>query len=93
MALVASIRVTAYYNEALSTDLAKMFPFALLAIFLVDMSFFSYQGSLITIKQFPLMWKQLIYYLGFTIALEFLLRILNPIFKIFRRILKKILPL
>ena len=85
MALVASIRVTAYYNEALSTDLAKMFPFALLAIFLVDMSFFSYQGSLTTIKQFPLMWKQLIYYLGFTIVLEFLLRILNPLLKIFRK--------
>ncbi len=36
--LVSSIRVSAYYNEDLSKDLAKMLPFALLGIFLIDIS-------------------------------------------------------
>ena len=45
MALVASIRVTAYYNEDLSKDLAKMFPFALLAVFLLDIANFSYANT------------------------------------------------
>ena len=35
MSLVATIRFTAYYDEALSVDLAKMIPFALLAIFFI----------------------------------------------------------
>jgi len=75
MALVASVRVSAYYNEALSSDLAKMFPFALLAVFLVDMSLFSYGETFETLKQVPSMWKQLVYYLGFTITLEVVLAI------------------
>ena len=43
VSLVAAIRVTSYYNEQLSQDLAKMIPFALLGIFLVDATFFSVQ--------------------------------------------------
>jgi len=79
MSLVASIRVTAYYNEDLSKDLAKMIPFALLGVFLVDMSYFSIDNSIRTIQQLPAMWKQLTYYLLFTIALEFVLRVLRGI--------------
>ena len=36
MGLVAAARVTAYYNEDLSKDVAKMIPFALLGIFIID---------------------------------------------------------
>ncbi len=84
MALVAAIRIAAYYNEDLSKDLAKMMPFALLGVFLVDMSFFSLQTTVETIKQFPLMWKQMAYYLYFTIALELFLRVVHFILTPFR---------
>jgi len=75
MALVTSIRVTAYYDEDLSKDLAKMIPFALLGIFLVDISYFSFDGSLAAIMSIPSFWKTIIYYLLFAVVLEFVLRI------------------
>ena len=55
MALVtiSSIRVTAYYNEDLSRDLAKILPFAVLAIFLIDTSFFAISKSLDMLKGHP----------------------------------------
>jgi hypothetical protein len=75
IALVSAVRVAAYYNEDLSKDLAKMLPFALLGIFLVDITFFSVSTSLGIITQIPSMWKIIIYYLIFAIILEFVLRI------------------
>lgn len=75
IALVSAIRVSAYYNEDLSKDLAKMLPFALLGIFLIDISYFSFSASLDVIKQIPLMWKTMFYYLIFAIVLEFVLRV------------------
>ena len=62
-----------------------MFPFALLAIFLLDINAFSISGTLENIKMFPTMWKQIGYYLVFTIALEFVLRILHGFFGLFKK--------
>jgi len=77
MALVASVRITAFYNEDLAKDLAKMFPFALLGVFLVDMSSFSFSEFLVVVKQVPSQWETLLYYLLFLVALELFLRILT----------------
>ena len=41
ISLVVAIRIAAYYKEDLSKDLAKMIPFALLGIFLVNTSLFT----------------------------------------------------
>jgi len=86
VALVAAIRITAYYNQNLSQDLAKMIPFALLGIFLVDASFFSLENSISVAKQIPLLLNSLVYYLAFVIALELVLRIIYGIYSL---ILKK----
>ncbi len=83
VSLVAAIRVSAYYNENLSQDLAKMIPFAILAIFLIDASYFSIGESLAFAKQFLSLWKLMIYYLIFVIALEFVLRIIHGIATLF----------
>ena len=42
--IIVAIRITAYYTEELSRDVAKMLPFAILAIFLVDSSYFSFDS-------------------------------------------------
>ena len=42
LATVTAIRVVAYYDEDLSRDLAKILPFAVLAIFLIDASLLHY---------------------------------------------------
>lgn len=75
IALVSTIRIAAYYDEELSKDLAKMLPFALLGIFLVDISYFSFSTSMDVIKQIPSFWNIMVYYLLFAIVLEFVLRI------------------
>jgi len=75
IALISTIRIAAYYNEELSKDLAKMLPFALLGILLVDISYFSFSTSLAVIKQITSFWSIMSYYLIFAIILEFVLRI------------------
>ena len=80
-AIVATVRITSYYTEDLSQDLAKMIPFALLGVFLIDISFFSIDGAIGTARQLPLLWKPFLYYLGFIIVLELVLRILSTLFR------------
>ena len=85
IALVGAIRAMSYYTEDLSKDLAKMLPFALLGVFLVDISYFSFSNSLNTILQIPSAWKILVYYLLFIILLEFVLRLIYSAVKPFRK--------
>lgn len=51
--VVVAIRITTYYSEDLSKDVAKMLPFALLALFLVDPSYFSLEQIIIKINSLP----------------------------------------
>jgi len=77
MALVATIRITAYYHEGLSHDLAKMLPFALLGVFLINIGFFTFDAPMEMINQIPALAMTIGYYLVFIIALEFILRIVS----------------
>ncbi|MDP3882066.1 MAG: hypothetical protein Q8Q31_04295 [Nanoarchaeota archaeon] len=81
ISLVGSIRVVSYYSEDLSRDLAKMLPFALLAIFLVDISYFSLERSLDVLSNIPSVWETMLYYLLFIVALELTLRIIYLVIK------------
>ena len=75
IALVGSVRVVSYYNEELSKDLAKMLPLALLGVFIIDMTKFSYTDTIIVIQNAAYSIDLIIYYLGFIVFLEFILRI------------------
>ncbi len=77
MAVVGAIRITSYYNEDLSSDLAKLLPLALLGVYIVDSKFISLSESWNTLMQVPSEWKMLMYYLLFAIGLEFVMRILH----------------
>ena len=83
MAVLSAIRVTAYYNEDLSKDLAKILPFALLGVFLIDLSYFSISASVEALQQAYTQWESVVYYLGFVIGLEFLLRVTSPFLGVF----------
>ena len=86
LATVSAIRVTAYYNEDLSRDLAKILPFAVLAVFLIDASFFAIGESLDALTEAEQYAEHIVYYLLFLVLLEFALRILNGIVRVlFRR--------
>jgi len=85
ISVVSTIRITSYYDEDLSKDLSKMLPFALLAVFLVDIKYFSASTAFDILKQLPSMWKTMAYYLLFVMALEFVLRIGNLMLKPFMK--------
>ncbi len=76
LATVSAIRVTAYYNEDLSRDLAKILPFAVLALFLINASFFQINESLDVLKQANDHRESMFYYLLFLVAVEFALRLI-----------------
>ena len=79
LATVSAIRVTAYYNEDLSKDLAKILPFAVLGIFLIDASFFTISDSLEILTGAKDYTENILYYLVFLIVLEFALRLIKGI--------------
>ncbi len=79
LATVSAVRVTAYYRERLARELAKILPFALLAIFLIDASFFSVSDSVDALRDARDYADSIFYYLVFLIALEFALRIIQAV--------------
>ena len=76
LATVSTIRVAAYYHEDLSRDLAKILPFAVLGIFIIDASFFTIEDSLTVIHDANNHRETIFYYFALLVALEFVLRIL-----------------
>ncbi|MCJ2534162.1 MAG: hypothetical protein LN364_02890 [Candidatus Thermoplasmatota archaeon] len=78
-AIIAAIRICAYYNEDLSKDIAKMLPFALLAIFLIDASYFRFSDITAKIGSLPEFFTVAIQFIIFIILMEWILRILLAI--------------
>ncbi len=78
-AIIAAIRIAAYYNEDLSKDVAKMLPFALLGIFLVDPSYFRFEDIMSRINSLPEFFTLSIQFILFVVLLEWILRILLTI--------------
>ena len=91
LATVSAIRVSAYYNEDLSKDLAKILPFAVLAIFLIDASFFTISESVDILREAGGYTEKILYYLVFLIALEFALRLIFGVITLFGRLKDRIL--
>ena len=89
MAVVSSIRVTSYYDEDLSRDLAKILPFALLGVFVVDLSYFRIADSLTSLQLATAEWETIVYYLAFVVILEFVLRLTYPVIRFFTVTLKQ----
>lgn len=85
--VIAAIRMTAYYKEDLSQEIAKFLPLTLLAIAVLNPNTFSeaqYIERIIShISQIPNFLNQIGYYLGFIIILEIILRFFDFIFSLF----------
>ncbi len=79
--LVSAVRAAAYYNEDLSKDLAKMIPFALLGIFIVDSTFFSFDLVYQRIISFPEFIPLIGRYILFVFILETILRGLHGLIR------------
>jgi len=79
IALVSSVRITSYLNEDLSRDLAKLIPFALLAIVISDPTFFSLDLLMERLNTVTSLGWEIFNFLTFSILLEWMLRILCSI--------------
>ncbi len=81
MAVLTSVRVTSYYTEDLSRDIAKMLPFALLGIFLINIQYFAFSTSAELLNRVGDEWESIFYYWVFIVVLELVLRVTEPYFK------------
>lgn len=86
MAVVGSIRICAYYNQTLSTDLAKILPFALLGIMLIDRTLVRFPDSSANLAEGVVeYWETMVYYMAAVVILEMVMRILSGAYSLIRR--------
>ena len=74
--IVGAVRISAYYNEDLSKDLAKMFPFTILAVAILTPNFINIENTVSKITEIPGLFTNIIFFLFVIIVLEFVMRIL-----------------
>ncbi len=86
-AIITAIRMTAYYKENLSQEIAKMLPLTLLAITVLNPNNFSntqyIERILIHFTQLPEFFSQIFNYLIFIVIIEAVLRFFDFIFSLF----------
>ena len=85
MGVVGSIRICAYYNQTLSTDLAKILPFALLGITLIDRSLVNIPTPSANLEEAVEYWETMVYYMAAVVMLEMIMRILAGVRALIRR--------
>lgn len=89
--IIVAIRICSYYTEDLSKDVAKMLPFAILGIFLVDSSYFSMDTVTNRMNELPNNINAIIQFIILIILVEWILRIaLNVRYAIFPKKEKKV---
>lgn len=75
-ALIVAVRISAYYREELSKDLAKLLPFALLGIFLYNPQLFSVEDIINRLREIPAFIFQITSFIIVVILVETVLSIL-----------------
>lgn len=81
--IVATIRMTSYYKEDLAKDLAKLIPFTLLAVSILNPKFFSIERIFNQFSELSNFFNEIFIYLIFIIILEIVLRFFDFIFSLF----------
>ena len=71
--LIIAIRISAYYKEDLSRDIAKLLPFTLLGIFLFNPHFFSFSDILSRFLEIPSFVIQIAFFMILAMAAEIVL--------------------
>ncbi len=81
--IIAAVRMASYYNEDVAKELAKILPFTLLGISIINPNFFEVSRILNDLGQIPLFLQNIFNYLLFIILLEIILRFFDFIFSLF----------
>ena len=77
MSVLATVRITSYYNEDLSSDIAKLIPYALLGVFLLDIKVFSPEIPFKILNKIGSASPILLYYFTFLVLVEFSLKVFS----------------
>jgi hypothetical protein len=83
--IVGAIRVTSYFKEDLSRDLAKMFPFTVLVIFLLSPNFLVFTSVVEKLLEVPSFFHHIFFYLVFVICFEIFIRFVYTIVFLFKK--------
>ena len=84
--VIAAIRMAAYYQRGLAEEMAKILPFTLLAISVLNPQFFTigfFTRIISSIGEIPSFFSEIIGYLLFIIILEIILRLFEFLFSLF----------
>ena len=84
--VIGAIRMTSYipnYGEDLAKDLAKLLPFTLLAVSILNPNFFDIGRIFSHFSELPGFFYEIIIYLLFIIILEMILRFFDFLFSLF----------
>ncbi|MEK6889056.1 MAG: hypothetical protein AABW80_03020 [Nanoarchaeota archaeon] len=82
--LVASIRVLAYHRKEIAKDLAKLFPFITLSIFLLSPKALNIDNIVNQIAQIPDLFSQVLTFITFIFFVEIILRLFYTMWQFFR---------
>jgi len=78
MAVLTAVRVTSYYNEGLSADIAKILPYGLMGVFLVSFGSFDLDAYIDLLSRIRDESHAAFYYWVFIVIQELVLRITEP---------------
>jgi hypothetical protein len=81
--IIAAIRMASYYNEDVAKELAKILPFTLLGISIINPNFFYFQRIINNLAEIPGFFQNIFNYLLFIVLIEIILRFFDFIFSLF----------
>ncbi|MEM3374048.1 MAG: hypothetical protein QXE31_02385 [Candidatus Woesearchaeota archaeon] len=78
--IISTSRIMAYYNETLADEVAKLVPYGLLGVFIVDPTYFSLELTIEKFLSLPNYLHLVVQYLLILIILEVVLKIVYSLF-------------
>ena len=83
-AMVAAIRILAYHKKEISQELAKLFPFIALSVFILTPGAFDFEGVFGRVYEIPSLFGNILSFLIVIFAIEIVLRILYTILQFWK---------
>lgn len=80
--MIIAIRALAYFNEEISKELAKLFPFIALSFFLLSPGAFEITSILNRIKELPVLLDSILLFLFVIVILEVVLRVFYTLYEL-----------
>ena len=81
-ALIIAIRILAYSHTEISKDLAKLFPFITISVFLLSPASFEFNNVLLRLGEIPSLFSNLFFFLIVMVGVEIIMRLTYTLTKL-----------